>query len=124
MLISVLVFALLQPVGVAEGARGSDLFEECRVSIAFLDAQKQERTVAAAAKSNRCVSYIEGLVDAFNGLVKPRICLPDGTLEVLIRKYVAHMQVHPEEMDKLKQIGLIDALTEGVSCPSTSVIRR
>jgi hypothetical protein len=98
---------------------GASLYHNCKAAIQFMDGNTRTTDIEGAV----CSSYIEGFTDSgvLSGAAATAYCFDDNTSNgVIIRLYVQYMEAHPKLMDRLKFVGLAQALHENYPCKQTT----
>jgi len=108
MLVPLLALAMLAPADV-----GSNLYTDCKSFVAVLD-DTANQSHPNSVGGGRCAGYIEGMVDAADGL--RGFCVGSATTGTIARVYVAYMDKNPKMFDEREGTGFMSALRETYPC--------
>ena len=105
-----------QVAAVPESSRGSHLFQACESTVRFYDAGEIKGTVSDAARSNLCIGYLNGFLDALDAADVHAICIKNAMVATLARVYVVYMQKNPKLMDSQMAVGVSKAFVDAYPC--------
>jgi hypothetical protein len=114
---SITVAALVVAFAVSAQAAdpgSKELVDQCR------SAQSEAKTtdIKKLTDSMQCLRYIEGFLAGASMMQGPRqFCAPTGTTLIQeVNVYVSWMDKHPDTWTQLKQVTVLNALTESFPC--------
>ena len=92
---------------------GSELYNNCQTYLSYTK-PGPPHTDQDATKAAGCTSFVEGFIDAGNGVIG--FCPKGHALGFYVKAYVDYMDQHSDLLDKPKQVGLSAALKDQFPC--------
>lgn len=104
-----------QSTTLLEQQKGSALYQACKANVHAADSDAP--SVYDVEQGNRCIGYIQGVLDTLHFILRPPFCLADGaTLGTISRVYVKFMDENPKYLDMHRTIGFVEAMKTTYPC--------